>query len=87
MMGAVFPGCPETYQSFQQTETRMAEGEEDRRYSDQHQKIHRIRHGDVIAIPAGVPYWVYNDGDTPLICVTVHDVSNDANQLDSYHRV
>jgi mannose-6-phosphate isomerase-like protein (cupin superfamily) len=87
-MGAVLPGCPETYQSFRQSETRIAEVEEfSRRFADKHQKIHRFRHGDVIAVPAGVVTWFYNDGDSPLVAVTVHDVSNDANQLDSYHRV
>ncbi|CAA6673185.1 unnamed protein product [Spirodela intermedia] len=58
------PGMPETFQSFQQSEPR----EEERRgesLRDQHQKIHRFREGDVIALPAGVATWFYNDGETP----------------------
>ncbi|CAA7410408.1 unnamed protein product [Spirodela intermedia] len=78
---SVFPGCPETFQSFQQSEPR----EEERRgesLRDQHQKIHRFREGDVIALPAGVTTWFYNDGETPVVAVTVADSGNNANQLD-----
>ncbi|CAA7410407.1 unnamed protein product [Spirodela intermedia] len=78
---SVFPGCPETFQSFQQSEPR----EEERRgesLRDQHQKIHRFREGDVIALPAGVATWFYNDGETPVVAVTVADSGNNANQLD-----
>ncbi|CAA7389529.1 unnamed protein product [Spirodela intermedia] len=78
---SVFPGCPETFQSFQQSEPR----EEERRgesLRDQHQKIHRFREGDVIALPAGVATWFYNDGETPVVAITVADTGNNANQLD-----
>lgn len=43
--------------------------------------------GDVVALPTGVANWVYNDGDTPLVGVTVYDSSNDENQLDPHIRV
>lgn len=49
---------------------------------DEHQKIHRIREGDVIAIPAGVATWGYNDGNQDLVYVTFVDLNNDDNQLD-----
>ncbi|XP_073012187.1 cocosin 1-like [Typha latifolia] len=81
---SVFPGCPETYQSFQhQYETGSQQSE---RFRDEHQKIQRFRQGDIIALPAGVVNWCYNDGDSPVIAVTVFDTSNNANQLDPRHR-
>lgn len=80
--GVLFPGCPETYQSSSQSR-----GDESQKFSDQHQKIREVRVGDVVALPTGVANWVYNDGDTPLIGVTVYDSSNDENQLDPNIRV
>ncbi|XP_010262494.1 PREDICTED: legumin B-like [Nelumbo nucifera] len=84
--GVVFPGCPETYQSFQQSQQSEGNGKS-RRYEDFHQKIRNFHQGDVIAYPAGVAHWCYNDGDTPVIAVTVIDTSNNANQLDQNLRV
>ncbi|KAJ4782754.1 Glutelin type-B 5 [Rhynchospora pubera] len=88
IMGTVFPGCPETYQSFQQqSETEQAEfpmgGESWRQQMmrDEHQKVHRFKQGDIIALPAGVTYWCYNDGDVPMVSMQVYDASNAANQL------
>ncbi|KAI4326563.1 hypothetical protein MLD38_031865 [Melastoma candidum] len=52
------------------------------RFQDQHQKIRRFRRGDIIALPAGVPQWIYNDGSRPLVTVNLLDVTNNANQLD-----
>ncbi|CAN1766587.1 11S globulin [Linum perenne] len=72
--GIMFPGCPETFEESQQT------GQQG--YRDQHQKIRRFREGDVIAIPAGVAHWCYNDGNEPVVTVTVHDTSSHLNQLD-----
>jgi quercetin dioxygenase-like cupin family protein len=54
---------------------------------DQHQKVHRIRRGDVIAVPAGAAHWCYNDGNEELIAVSVLDLNNQANQLDQNLRV
>ncbi|EAZ05461.1 hypothetical protein OsI_27675 [Oryza sativa Indica Group] len=53
---------------------------------DEHQRITTVRQGDVVAIPAGAPFWVHNDGDSPLVAISVHDVSNSANQLDQTSR-
>ena len=54
---------------------------------DQHQKVHRIRSGDVIAVPAGAVHWCYNDGNEELIAVSVLDLNSNANQLDQNLRV
>ncbi|KAK6940662.1 Cupin 1 [Dillenia turbinata] len=78
--GEMIPGCPETYQSSQEAR----EGRQ--RFLDQHQKVHRIRQGDLLALPAGVAHWCYNDGEEPLVAVVLLDTSNDANQLDRNHR-
>ncbi|XP_068650876.1 cocosin 1-like [Aristolochia californica] len=79
--GALIPGCPESFQSVQrqsqQTEERGSE-----RYRDQHQKIREFREGDILALPAGVAYWCYNDGETPVIAIELFDTSNNVNQLD-----
>ena len=58
------------------------QGQESFEQLDRHQKVRRIREGDVIAIPAGVTYWSYNDGDQPLVAVNLLDIGNQQNQLD-----
>ncbi|RWW63568.1 hypothetical protein BHE74_00029242 [Ensete ventricosum] len=75
--GTVIPGCPETYQSFQQ----QREGE------DEHQRIHYFREGDIIALAAGVAHWCYNNGEAPVVAITVSHTSSNANQLDRQHRL
>ncbi|KAJ3672682.1 hypothetical protein LUZ60_007403 [Juncus effusus] len=89
LKGIMFPGCPETYQSFQQQweqsseqfrEESMSMGQQMPR--DEHQKVHRFRQGDIIALPAGVTHWCYNDGDVPIVAIQVFDWSNTANQLE-----
>ncbi|WCJ24051.1 11S globulin seed storage protein 1 [Euphorbia peplus] len=84
VQGAVFPGCPETFQSPSESVSSSPRGERQRQ--DQHQKVRRLREGDVIALPAGVAQWVYNDGRTPLVLVQIIDTANPANQLDQNHR-
>ncbi|KAJ4758474.1 Glutelin type-B 5 [Rhynchospora pubera] len=88
LMGVVYPGCPETYQSFQQQfeqswQEGLAQGQKPR---DEHQKVQRVREGDIVALPAGVTHWFYNNGDIPVVAVTVSDVSNNANQLEPRRR-
>ncbi|GFZ13512.1 hypothetical protein Acr_23g0018970 [Actinidia rufa] len=81
--GVMIPGCPETYQSSQQSR----EGDTShRQFRDQHQKIRRFQQGDVIALPAGVAHWCYNDGDSDLVTVAVEDTGNRQNQLDNNPR-
>ncbi|XP_071724674.1 LOW QUALITY PROTEIN: 11S globulin seed storage protein Jug r 4-like, partial [Rutidosis leptorrhynchoides] len=76
--GSIIPGCPETYH-----ESEIGVQGQQGRSLDQHQKLRRFREGDVIAVPAGVAHWCYNDGDAPLITVVLYDTSNSANQLDN----
>ncbi|CAL9134868.1 unnamed protein product [Musa textilis] len=87
IIGTVIPGCPETFQSFQQTEQQWEQGTgECRRFRDEHQRIHYFREGDIIALPAGVAYWSYNNGEAAVVAITTFDTSSSANQLDRQHR-
>ncbi|KAJ4825719.1 hypothetical protein Tsubulata_001219 [Turnera subulata] len=82
--GAAFPGCPETFQS---SSGSQAAGEKRRAISrDEHQKVRQIREGDVVALPAGVADWFYNEGNSPLVLVQFLDTGNAANQLDQDFR-
>ncbi|KAL8513779.1 hypothetical protein ACS0TY_013044 [Phlomoides rotata] len=78
IFGLMVSGCPETYESPQQSE----EGIQGQRFTDRHQKIGNLREGDVLAIPAGAPHWAYNTGDQELVVVILQDNANNANQLD-----
>ena len=73
----IFPSCPE---SFEEPE------EEGQEYREQHQKVHEIRGGDIIAIPPGIGYWFYNNGDVPLVVVILLHTNNVANQLGTLPR-
>nr|AKS26848.1 11S globulin isoform 1 [Cocos nucifera]5XTY_A Chain A, 11S globulin isoform 1 [Cocos nucifera]5XTY_B Chain B, 11S globulin isoform 1 [Cocos nucifera] len=84
IVGLVMPGCPETFQSFQRSERE--EGERHRWSRDEHQKVYQFQEGDVLAVPNGFAYWCYNNGENPVVAITVLDTSNDANQLDRSHR-
>ncbi|KAF6150946.1 hypothetical protein GIB67_026867 [Kingdonia uniflora] len=87
IFGVVIPGCPETYQSVQQ-QSQQSEEEQGRQRSagDQHQKIRLLEKGDIVATPAGVAKWLYNEGEEELIIVDLLDTSNDENQLDENPR-
>ncbi|RZC53374.1 hypothetical protein C5167_012224 [Papaver somniferum] len=82
LIGMSIPGCAETYTSGQQSVrgggVRTRQGEQ----RDQHQKVHRVRQGDIVALPAGVAHWCYNDGNEELVAVSVNDLNNNANQLE-----
>ncbi|OVA02407.1 11-S seed storage protein [Macleaya cordata] len=87
LLGLSQPGCAETYHSGQQYKSpregsspRGQQGQQ--RQRDQHQKVHRIRQGDIVALPAGVAHWCYNDGNEQLVAVSVSDFKNNANQLE-----
>ncbi|XP_057517640.1 11S globulin seed storage protein 2-like [Amaranthus tricolor] len=87
IMGVTFPGCPETYQSEGREEERIGEGERGFRESkDLHQKVHRFKRGDVLAIPPGAVHWCYNDGPEDIVAVHVTDLKNPSNQLDASFR-
>ncbi|KAL3520981.1 hypothetical protein ACH5RR_019130 [Cinchona calisaya] len=88
VLGTMFPGCPETFQSFQQSEQGgkgkggQGQGGQSQKFGDQHQKIHQFYRGDVIALPVGVAHWAYNEGNEDVVLVVIHDISNFENQLD-----
>lgn len=81
--GMIFPGCPETFEEPRES----PQGEGRSRYRDSHQKVQRFREGDVIAVPTGVVFWMYNDEDTPVTAVSIIDTSSSQNQLDQTPRV
>ncbi|KAJ3687053.1 hypothetical protein LUZ61_016217 [Rhynchospora tenuis] len=90
-IGTVFPGCPETFQPFQQQSEKEqfpmgSESWRQQRTRDEHQRVHRFKQGDIIALPAGVTYWCYNEGDVAMVSVQVYDASNTANQLVPWER-
>lgn len=88
--GLTFPGCPETYQQqFQQfDQAQFSQGQrQSQKFRDEHQKVHRFRQGDVIALPAGVAHWFYNDADAPIVAVYVFDINSNANQLEPRQKV
>ncbi|CAH8358110.1 unnamed protein product [Eruca vesicaria subsp. sativa] len=72
LMGRVIPGCAETYQD----SPVMQQG------GDMHQKVEHIRCGDTIATPPGAAQWFYNEGNQPLVIVSVFDLASHQNQLD-----
>lgn len=91
-MGMNYPGCAETYeaQSAQSSRSTRRMGRRigaGRSGEDQHQKVRRVRRGDMIVIPAGTVQWCYNDGGEDLIAVAFMDLNNDDNQLDLRMRV
>lgn len=101
LMGLTYPGCAETYESQTSEDLRSRRGSQGRmgrlggqgeqqgesRRTDQHQKVHRIRRGDILAIPSGAAHWCYNDGNQELVAFAVMDLNNQANQLDQQFRV
>ncbi|KAK4418396.1 11S globulin seed storage protein 2 [Sesamum alatum] len=90
LISIMSPGCAETYQVHrsQQAAERMEEPERQVRGSvrDLHQKVHRIRQGDIVAIPSGAAHWCYNDGSEDLVAVSINDVNHLSNQLDQKFR-
>lgn len=85
-MGVIFPGCPETFEESQQ-QGQGRSSDQSFREQDRHQKVRHVREGDILAIPAGVASWTYNDGDSELVSVSLLDTSNYENQLDQNPRV
>ncbi|AES60937.1 putative 11-S seed storage protein, plant [Medicago truncatula] len=88
VLGLSVPGCPETFEQPRSSRSRQeSRHQEQQQQPDSHQKIRRFYRGDVIAIPAGTPYWTYNHGQEPLVAISLLDTSNFVNQLDSTPRV
>ncbi|WJX12212.1 hypothetical protein P8452_02734 [Trifolium repens] len=86
VLGLSVPGCPETFEELRSSQSRQGSRQQPQQ-RDSHQKIRRFYKGDIIAIPAGIPYWTYNHGNEPLVAISLLDTSNDENQLDSTPRV
>ncbi|KAJ9696929.1 hypothetical protein PVL29_008925 [Vitis rotundifolia] len=93
LQGIMISGCPETFQSFQESQQGVQqEGEQEEQQreqqgghqfsGDQHQKIREVQEGDFFVVSTGVGHFIYNNGNNRLIVVSVIDISNDANQLD-----
>uniref|UniRef100_A0ACD5W443 Uncharacterized protein n=1 Tax=Avena sativa TaxID=4498 RepID=A0ACD5W443_AVESA len=82
--GVAIPGCPETFQQqFGQFDQAQYEGQsQSQKFRDEHQKVHRITQGDVVALPAGIAHWFYNHGQVPIVALYVFDINNNANQLE-----
>lgn len=80
--GLALSGCAETYE-----EPAKESSSSSHKPSDSHQKIHQSGPGHVILIPRGVPFWIFNTGDEPLITVTLLDTVSEDNQLDQSPRV
>ncbi|KAK0608883.1 hypothetical protein LWI29_037481 [Acer saccharum] len=89
--GASIPGCPETFQysQQQQQQSQSSHSQSQSRSQgrgDEHQKVRQIREGDVIALPTGIAHWIYNNGQSNLVVVSLHDIGNADNQLDQLFR-
>ncbi|XP_041004554.1 11S globulin seed storage protein Jug r 4 [Juglans microcarpa x Juglans regia] len=81
--GVLLPGCPET---FEESQRQSQQGQSREFQQDRHQKIRHFREGDIIAFPAGVAHWSYNDGSNPVVAISLLDTNNNANQLDQNPR-
>ncbi|KAF8015858.1 LOW QUALITY PROTEIN: hypothetical protein BT93_H1413 [Corymbia citriodora subsp. variegata] len=86
ILGVAIPGCPETYQEDESSRGRgrgqRARGEESEQRGDRHQKVRFIREGDVFALPTGAAHWIYNQGQSDLVLVSILNTANEENQLD-----
>ncbi|CAK9323541.1 unnamed protein product [Citrullus colocynthis] len=81
-LGLNFPGCVETYEARSAQVSRSSRRIHGDKEEDKHQKIRRVRRGDMIVVPAGTVHWCYNDGGQDLVIVAFMDLNNDDNQLD-----
>lgn len=86
LIGVHFPGCAETFSQGSQQEQGQQGGSQSQQ-SDRYQKAHRIRQGDIVALPAGAAHWCFNDGNEELVAVSVTDLNNPSNQLDQKLRL
>lgn len=81
MFGLVFPGCAETYEEPQQSRRSSPRYQQDR-----HQKLRHFRENDVIAVPAGVTFWIYNNDENEVELISILDTNSIHNQLDQSPR-
>ncbi|MED6226019.1 hypothetical protein PIB30_099310, partial [Stylosanthes scabra] len=72
---------------FQRPSRRHFQGQDQsQEQQDSHQKVHRFKEGDLIAVPTGVAFWMYNDEDTDVVALSIIDTNNNNNQLDQFPR-
>ncbi|KAI3801071.1 hypothetical protein L1987_29172 [Smallanthus sonchifolius] len=81
IVGVQLPGCAETFdtgvqQQHQQQQQPRRMREQFDESTDSHQKVHRFKQGDIIAIPAGAVHWTYNDGNQEVVAIAVDDINN-----------
>ncbi|KAE8650659.1 11S globulin seed storage protein 2 [Cucumis sativus] len=82
-LGLNFPGCNvEEYEAQSAQLSRSSRRIRVDKEEDKHQKVRRVRRGDMIVIPAGTVQWCYNDCGQDLVVVAFMDLNNDDNQLD-----
>ncbi|XP_054785183.1 legumin A-like [Prosopis cineraria] len=81
MFGIVIPGCANTYE-----EAQLSESGKIWRSRDRHQKIRQFEQGDLIAVPPGLAFWMYNNENDPVEAISLLDTSNYINQLDRMPR-
>ncbi|KAL1350230.1 hypothetical protein HN51_014352 [Arachis hypogaea] len=80
--GLIFPGCPGTFEE----PIQGSEQFQSQRPLDTHQKVHSFREGDLIAVPHGVAFWIYNDQDSDVVAISVLHTNSLHNQLDQFPR-
>ncbi|CAM0908591.1 unnamed protein product [Alopecurus aequalis] len=69
------------FQPFDQAQYTQGQSQS-QQFRDEHQRVHHFKQGDIVALPAGIVHWCYNDGDSPIVALYVFDVNNNANQLE-----
>ncbi|KAF7804636.1 legumin A [Senna tora] len=82
VFSVIFPGCANTFVEPQQQQRDR------RRWSprDRHQKIQHFKPGDVLAIPTGLSFWMYNNGPNPVVAISLLYTNSHHNQLDQNPR-
>ena len=81
LFGMVTPGCAETFEDPLRQAQQQGRKKGSSLQHDRHQKVRRIREGDIIAVMAGMVHWIYNSGQTQLVIVALFDTNSYQNQL------
>ncbi|KAF7818424.1 glycinin G3 [Senna tora] len=76
VFGLIFPGCANTFEEPMQQSSKP----------DRHQKLHYFKEGDVIAVPTGVAFWIFNFQETPVETISILYTDSKHNQLDRMPR-
>ncbi|KAI6694120.1 hypothetical protein NL676_021830 [Syzygium grande] len=78
-----FTNAPELLYVVQVQDGGQMRGE---RTQDRHQKVRQILEGNILAMPARATHWIYNQGQSDLVIVSIVDLGNQENQLDQSFR-